>query len=148
MTDTTPTDTETPDDVSFLFDDHEIDWDDGTFWFVGWSHVWNSYFADRVYDEELIDEDDHTFRSCPGPEFGMFASLDAIAAAMGEPLPPTVRHHLEGLQRPPDEEVRAAWNGALSMECHHLLPDGSIVTKYAPPWAGDWQDGPEPESLR
>lgn len=39
------TDTETPDDVSFLFDDHEIDWDDGTFWFVGWSHVWNSYFA-------------------------------------------------------------------------------------------------------
>lgn len=70
MTDTTPTDTETPDDVSFLFDDHEIDWDDGTFWFVGWSHVWNSYFADRVYDEEFIDEDDHTFRSCPGPEVG------------------------------------------------------------------------------
>lgn len=78
----------------------------------------------------------------------MFASLDAIEAAMGEPLPPLIRSHLEGLNRQRDPALRTVWNEALSMECHHLLPNGSIVTRHAPPWAGDWQDGPERESLR
>lgn len=146
MTDTTPTDPETP-DVSLLYDDHEIDWHDGTFWFIGWSDCWNSYLADRVYNEDLLDDDDHAFRSCPGPEFGMFSSLDAIEAAMGEPLPPAIRSHLEGLYREPDEEVKDAWNETLSMQCHHLLPDGSIATKTVPPWSGE-QRATDQESSR
>jgi hypothetical protein len=141
MTDNARTETETPADVSFLFDDHEIDWHDGTFWFVGWSSCWSTYFAERVYDEDLLDaEDDSAFRTCPGPESGMFASLDVIETAMGEALPTAVRDHLDGLRRPPDDAAKAAWCQPPTMECHHLRPDGTIVTSHAPPWSDDPHD--------
>lgn len=138
MEDHEPTDVYDLDNVALLTNDIEICWGDGTSWIIGWSSDWGAYFAERIVAEDPLDEmDDSEFRTCPGPEGGMFATVAAVEVAMGEALPARIRDHLDSQRRPMDDTVRAVWRDPWLIEVSHLLPDGTLVTNHAPPWADD-----------
>jgi hypothetical protein len=138
MTDTHPGDraADTEEAIHYHFDHHEIDWHDGTVWLISWLDDCGGYCAQRFYDDDLVDEDPASVtRPCPGPEDGVFATLDAVEAAMGEPLPALIYEALEGMNRPVADTDRDAWGRSFAFQIHHLLPDGTIATTWAPPWA-------------
>ena len=118
--------------------EHDLDWNDGTVWFISWMDDAAGFLAERWYDPDAADDADD-WRDCPGPEEGLFASLETLEVAMGERLPEDLRAQLEYEARcnPLHESERGAWGRAFALEVHHLLPDGNIVTTWAPPWADD-----------
>ncbi len=91
--------------------------------------------AGRWYDP---DEDASTeLRDCPGPEEGVFASLEALEAAMGEPLPGDVQARLEREAAAYPCHERDAWGVIFVIEVTHLLDDGTLINTWAPGWAED-----------
>ncbi len=122
-------------------DEEAIDWGDGTVWFVSWLDDHDAYHAERWYDPDEFDADDADAtarsRDCPGPEEGVFASLDVVEAAMGEPLSADVRARLECEAAANPSSCRHEWGVAFACEGTHLLADGTMVTTWAPAWAED-----------
>ncbi len=138
MTDYTGTDDDAADEP-LLSPQPRVIWPDGTVWFLDWMQEFDGYYAERWYDPDDFEDDDDLghLRDCPGPEEGIFASLDAIEVAMGEQLPQDVWLSLElesALLPCIDHE---AWGVAFAAEVHHLLVNGTIVTTWAPAWADD-----------
>ena len=129
--------------------EQEIEWDDGSVWFISWFSDHGGFYADRWFFEdepdddethELVDDETPPEPPCPTsyvPQEGVFASLDAVEAAMGEPLPAAVRAELERQAAAHPCTCRDAWGVAFATEVHHLLADGTLVTTWAPPWADD-----------
>jgi hypothetical protein len=80
-------------------EEQAVPWGDGTVWLISWFSDHDGYYAGRWYDPDEIGDDESPgsvrLRDCPGPEEGVFASLDAVEAAMGEPLPAEGRAQLE-----------------------------------------------------
>ncbi len=122
-------------------EEQAVDWGDGTVWLISWFSDHDGYYAERWYDPDELGDDESPasvrLRDCPGPEKGVFASLDAVEAAMGEPLPTEVRAQLELQATAHPCTCRHAWGVAFATDVTHLLEDGSLVTTWAPPWAED-----------
>lgn len=137
MQDTHPLEPNSTEPVLLPFEEHEVDWGDGTVWFISRLDDCGGYYVERFYDDDFLDDPAMTTRCCPGPEVGVFATLEAIEAAMGDELPHRIRDALDVAWRPLDDDDRDAWGHVFAYQIHHLLGDGTIVTTWAPPWADD-----------
>lgn len=122
-------------------DESVVEWRDGSIWIVAWESQFGCYFAQRWYPEDLgLEAIEGVERiDCPGPEEGLFQTLETLEVAMGEPIPDGIwatlrrREHSFPL-RDPDKE---GWGTVFACEVHRIGPDGEIVTSFAPPWADD-----------
>ncbi len=123
--------------------DYSVPLEDGSFYEIAWDPAWASYSAQRVSDDEAI-EDGHEWVDCPGPDFGLFDDLEAIELSMGIPIPENVRRALlaEREAFPPDPEVLSSWGELAAFEVYRSTPDGRVVATYGPTGANDngWLD--------
>lgn len=117
--------------------EHSVDWNDGSIWFIRWMRDCGGYNDDRWFNTDDPTEDPLPERSCPGPEDGVFATVEAIEVAMGERLPDAMRDRLadESRWHPLHEDDKPAWGRTYAFEVTHLLDDGTLVSTWAPPWA-------------
>jgi hypothetical protein len=116
-----------------------VNWDDGSVWFLGRLDC-GGIFAQRWYEPDDVDEDAFgPWRDCPGPDLGVFASVDALEAAMAAPLPEEIYNlfYVDDVGSIVTDDEKAAWGRIYALEVAHLLEDGSLVETWAPPWADD-----------
>lgn len=134
----TPPTVATADPVAgFDLDSYEciVEWDDGSYWTLGRLDC-GGICAQRWLEEV---DDDGPCRDCPGPDIGVFASVDGVEAAMGAELPPEVYDHfyVADVASIVHEDEKASWGRSYALEVTHLLEDGRLVDTWAPPWADD-----------
>lgn len=65
-----------------------VEWQDGSTWIIAWESQFGRYFAQRWFPENLgLDTvEDVEEIACPGPEEGLFATLEVLEVAMGQPI--------------------------------------------------------------
>ena len=123
--------------------DHEwiVEWEDGSEWAISWFKDGGAFFAQRSFFDErwFFDEEDEDYLDCPGPDLGLFDSLDTLELAMGRPLPADIRQELlsHSEAHPISEDSLRAWGGIVAYEVHRVAPDGEIVPTFAPPGTAD-----------
>ncbi len=113
-----------------------VKWEDGSEWAISWFQDGGAFFAQRWFFDE---EDEDCYLDCPGPDVGLFDSLDTLELAMGRPLPAHIRQELlsHSEAHPISEDSLRAWGGIVAYEVHRVAPDGEIVPTFAPPGTAD-----------
>jgi len=117
-------------------DEWTVDWEDGSDWVLSWVQDAGEFFAQRWF---LDEDDDHSYLDCPGPDLGLFESLETLEVAMGRSIPADVRDKILRYSRthPITQDSLDAWGVSVEYEIERLGPDGEIVATIAPPGAED-----------
>ena len=114
---------------------------DGSFWGVEWMPDAAAFYAQRWFPDDVDDDvpADTTFIDCPGPDLGLFDTLDTLELAIGGPIPPQIRGELEIDQHynPPPTDLAEQWGHSVAYEICRTGRDGQIISTFAPPWADD-----------
>lgn len=124
------------DEVDMYEDEGIVEWEDGSEWALSWTQDAGAFFAQRWF---LDEDDDHHYIECPGPDLGLFESLETLEAAMGRSIPNDIKERLLSCSkaRPITQEALNAWGVSVEYEIERLAPDGEIVGTYAPPGAAN-----------
>lgn len=112
----------------------EVEWEDGTIWFLSWLQDAGSFMAERWYPD---DGPDGPYVGCPGPDDMLVESLETLESAMGRPIPPDVRMELLKIGEcfPFTDEMRSSWTEYNAFSITRLHPSGEFVDTFAPPGA-------------
>lgn len=126
------------------------EWDvetrDGCTWIISWLQEAQGFLAQGWPLGELIDDDEAQPAAvpctCPGPDVGIFDTLETIEAAIGEPIPGAIRAELllEQQCNPIHDCDKDSWDAASAFEIERLGDDGVIWSSFAPTWAEDPMD--------
>lgn len=123
----------------------QVEWEDGTIWFLSWFQEAGSFMAERWYPDEAVG----SYVECPGPEDTLCEDLETLEAAMGRPLPPDLREELLHFSEclPITDEMRADWGVSVAYGITRLHPSGEFIDTFAPPgsanpfaleWLPEW----------
>src|SRR5438477_10620855 len=79
--------------VMRLIQEWTVDMTDGSFWGVEWMPDAAAFYAQRWFPDDVDEEvpADATVFDCPGPDLGLFDTLDTLELAIGGPIPPRIR---------------------------------------------------------
>lgn len=130
-------------------DEWTVAWEDGSEWVLSWVQDAGAFFAQRWFDDE---DDDRAYLDCPGPDVGLFESLETLEVAMGRPIPEDVRDELleYSRSRPIRQDDLDAWGVSVEYEIERLTPNGEVIGTTAPPgtanpfaprWLPEWMVG-------
>jgi len=132
--------------VDMYEDEWIVDWEDGSYWVLLWVQDAGAFFAQRWFPDE---ECDLPYLDCPGPDVGLFESMETIEATMGRAIPADVRAKLLRYCEayPITQEALDSWGVSVAFEIERLAPDGEIIGTFAPPgtknpfaacWLPEW----------
>lgn len=127
-------------------DEWIVDWEDGSYWVLACVQDAGAFFAQRWFPDEDYDL---PYLDCPGPDVGLFESIETVEATMGRAIPADVRsallRHSEAY--PITKESLDSWGVSVAYEIERLAPDGEIIRTFAPPstknpfaacWLPEW----------
>jgi len=132
--------------VDMYEDEWIADWEDGSYWVLSWVQDAGAFFAQRWFPDE---EYDLPCLDCPGPDVGLFESMETIEATMGRGIPADIRAKLLRYSEayPITQEALDSWGVSVAFEIERLAPDGKIIGTFAPPgtknpfaacWLPEW----------
>jgi len=132
-------------EVDMYEDEWIVDWEDGSYWALSWVQDAGAFFAQRWF----LDEDcDLPCLDCPGPDVGLFESMETVEATMGRAIPADVRAKLLRYSEAyPITQEALDWGVSVAYEIERLAPDGEIIGTFAPPgtrnpfaacWLPEW----------
>lgn len=127
-------------------DEWIVDWEDGSYWVLSWVQDAGAFFAQRWFPDK---EYDLLYLDCPGPDVGLFESMETIEATMGRAIPADIRAKLLRYSEayPITQEALDSWGVSVAFEIERLAPDGEIIGTFAPPgtknpfaacWLPEW----------
>jgi hypothetical protein len=127
-------------------DEWIVDWEDGSYWALSWVQDAGAFFAQRWFPDE---EHDLPYLDCPGPDVGLFESVETVEAAMGGAIPAEVRAKLLRYSEayPITQDALDSWGVSIAYEIERLAPGGEIISTFAPPgtenpfaarWLPEW----------
>jgi len=93
-----------------------VEWEDGTEWVISWLQDAGAFFAQRWF---LDEDDEHSYLDCPGPDLGLFDSLDTLELRWDGPCRRTFDKRFSATARP-TPSPRARWRpgaASLPMRC-------------------------------
>src|SRR5438067_962658 len=78
--------------VMRLIQEWTVDMIDGSYWGVEWMPDAAAFYAQRWFPDDDYENvpADATFIDCPGPDLGLFDTLDTLELAIGGPIPPRI----------------------------------------------------------
>lgn len=79
-----------------MFDEIDVEWEDGSYWAVSWFQEAGCFFAQRWFPDD-DDGVEGPFIETPGPEIATVEDLATLEAVMGRPLPTQARTELQAI---------------------------------------------------